>query len=402
MSSAHLRLGFVSARSLYEASDTTEGRFFTDAATARLLEALRSKFDHLTLAMSRNPEREPAHRYPVPLLSQDVLTMPYLPSTARGLPKALPCRRVLREVEARSHVLIVQLPFASPIALLGARRPRVYHLVHDVRAVARTSGWYSGPKRIAALAAAAGVDHFQRALIHGRRARLVANGRPLFEHYGTPPGCAVVSSTIHESEIMSVSRQRPANAPFRVLSVGYLRPEKGIDTLVQAFERLLDDLPMAELDIVGAQAPLERGVTDPLTRSVLDLGRKGTVRFLGHKAFGPELFQCFADADVLALPSLAEGTPRVLVEARAFGCPVVATTVGGNPTSVEHEVDGLLIPPRDPGALKTALLRLARDPALKTRLIAGGVERARRSTVEMFAHTLAEEAILAHATASGG
>jgi glycosyltransferase involved in cell wall biosynthesis len=81
----------------------------------------------------------------------------------------------------------------------------------------------------------------------------------------------------------------------------------------------------------------------------------------------------------------------VLVEARAFGCPVVATTVGGIPTSVDDGVDGVLVAPDDPAALAHALAAILDDEAFRTRLVAAGRERAARTTVESFAAILAEE-----------
>jgi len=81
----------------------------------------------------------------------------------------------------------------------------------------------------------------------------------------------------------------------------------------------------------------------------------------------------------------------VLIEARAFGCPVIGSRVGGIPTSIDDVVDGLLVPSEDIGALRDAILRLARDRAYREQLVAGGVRRARSSTVESFARVLAEE-----------
>src|SRR5262249_43266053 len=159
---------------------------------------------------------------------------------------------------------------------------------------------------------------------------------------------AVVSTTIRDHEIMSVPRQRPAGAPFRVLYIGHLRRAKGIDTLMDAFLRVLDQIPEAELVIAGPKDVVDHGMTEFLAERLAELGRKGAVRQLGYLNFGPELFQQYADADVLALPSRSEGTPRVLVEARAFGCPVIGTRVGGIPTSITDEVDGLLVPVDDP------------------------------------------------------
>jgi glycosyltransferase involved in cell wall biosynthesis len=322
---------------------------------------------------------------------KDCLLLPFLPSVGRGFHKVLSCRRVIREVERRSDAVIVQLPFAATLALLGANRPRVYHLCADIAGMARVSNAYGGYRRIPAVLAGSTFDHVQRRLVHASATRLVTNGEELRALYDHPPGRAVVSTTILDREIMSVRRQRPADAPFRVLFVGYLRMAKGIDTLIDAFNQVLDQIPNAELVIVGPDTIVDQGMSEVLKQGLSHLAQKGKVTRVGHVNFGPELFQQYADADLLALPSRSEGTPRVLVEARAFGCPVVATRVGGIPTSVSDGVDGLLVPPDDVAALRDAILRVARDRELHQRLVAGGLIRARASTVESFARAMLEE-----------
>lgn len=73
-------------------------------------------------------------------------------------------------------------------------------------------------------------------------------------------------------------------------------------------------------------------------------------------------------ADVFALPSLQEGLPLSLLEAMASGLPVVASAVGGIPTVIRNDANGLLVAAGDVAALRDALVRLADDPALRTRL----------------------------------
>jgi glycosyltransferase involved in cell wall biosynthesis len=70
---------------------------------------------------------------------------------------------------------------------------------------------------------------------------------------------------------------------------------------------------------------------------------------------------------------------------------VVGTRVGGIPTSIEDGEDGLIVPTEDSAALRDAILRIARDQNLREKLVAGGIRRARASTVEAFARTLAGE-----------
>ncbi len=66
-------------------------------------------------------------------------------------------------------------------------------------------------------------------------------------------------------------------------------------------------------------------------------------------------------ADVFVLNSTYEGLSHALVEAMALGTPVIATRVGGNPELIQHEVEGLLIPPQDDEALHWALMLVDQD-----------------------------------------
>jgi len=381
-------VGFVSARS----GSISDG-LWTEAGVGRLLDQWAGDCKQLTVALSLAPGKQRWHDHRLDEDKLNFLPLPWLPSIARGFHKAPQCKRVIRQVEKQSDVVIVQLPFAAPFALIGPQVPRVYHVCADVRQIAHTSPWYRGPKRMVALTASNTIDRLYRRLLHAPHTGVVTNGDDLLRAYRLEQGRSVVSSTLLASEVMSVPRSRPANAPFRVLFVGYLRHEKGIDTLFEAFDRLLDHLPDAQLCFVGSQNMEDRGMTEDVAEWVRRLQERGTVEFLGHREFGPELFQCFADADVLAVPSRSEGTPRVLIEARAFGCTVVASRVGGIPTSVSDEVDGLLVPPDDADSLSTALLRIAQDEEFRGRLIEAGIKRARSTTVESFANAIAEEAV---------
>lgn len=382
-----LRVGFVTARTYH-----SDNGLWTDAGLGRLLDTLRPWCGDFTAALCHSHDPQPLLDHRLQLADRDVLRLPDMPSIGRGFGKIASARRVIREVERRSDVVIVQLPFAATFALLGARRPRVYHVCADIWAFAQRSSRFTGWKRLPALGVGGTIDRVQAALFRRRDVRVVTNGEALRQHYRQPPGCAVVSTTILESEIGSASRRRPADAPWRVLFVGYLRYEKGIDLLVEALGRVLDEIPDAELEIVAGRDEAGRGMAAGFATALAALERRGTVRFLGHRNFGRELFQCFADADVLVVPSRTEGTPRVLIESRAFGCPVIGTSVGGIPTSITDGVDGLLVPPEDSAALADAILRLARDGDLRARLTAGGFERARCSTIERFGGELAGEA----------
>jgi glycosyltransferase involved in cell wall biosynthesis len=386
---SRLRLGVVSERSVF-----VDGGLWTGSGTGRLIDALAARCAGLTLAMSASPGRLAAHDHRLAVATEDLVPLPWVPSIARGFFQFRSMRRAIREVERRSDLLIVQLPFAASLALFRPRRPRVYNVYANVRTMVATSTYYRGPKRLAARAAAAALHAMQRRLIARPAARCVTHGDEILAQYGRAEGRAIVSSTVLDREVLSVPRRRPVDAPPRVLFVGFLRHEKGIDTLLAAFRLVQERWPTAELTIVGDTDTVDQGVADELAKAIATLPLPQAVSRLGQLSFGPELFQQYADADVLALPSRSEGTPRVLVEARAFGCPVVASRVGGIPTSVADGVDGLLVPPNDPAALAESLVRVLAEPALRRRLVEEGVRRARECTVEAYAGALLDEAAL--------
>ena len=125
------------------------------------------------------------------------------------------------------------------------------------------------------------------------------------------------------------------------------------------------------LAAVGAGDDLPR-----LQKLAADLGVTTAVRFLSNLS-KQELAACYARADIFALPSTGEGFGLVFLEAMAFARPIVAAAAGGSTDLVEHNVNGLLIPPRDQAALAKALDQLLRDPTLRSTLGQRGAEIAR-------------------------
>ncbi len=157
----------------------------------------------------------------------------------------------------------------------------------------------------------------------------------------------------------------PPEGPI-VGTVGRLVPIKGLEWLLKAAPRVLAEFPQAYFVIIGDGPML--GELRELT-SKLGIGPR--VVFLGAREDAPE---CLAALDLFVLPSLNEGMGRVLIEAMAVGCPVVATRVGGIPDVVTDRTTGLLVPPRDDRALAEAILTLLQD---RSRRVAYG-EAARR------------------------
>ena len=156
-----------------------------------------------------------------------------------------------------------------------------------------------------------------------------------------------------------------------VLSVGRLSKEKAHHQLLTAFARLAHaGFATASLAIAG-DGP-ERV---PLERLAARLGLEGRVHFVGHQ---PDVWPYYGAADVIAMPSDSEGSPIALLEAMSAAKPVVATRVGGIPEIIDDHRTGILVPPRDPGALADALAHVLRKPLLAARLGAQARETVRR------------------------
>ena len=98
-----------------------------------------------------------------------------------------------------------------------------------------------------------------------------------------------------------------------------------------------------------------------------------------------------ADADIFAFPSFHESFPLSILEALAAGLPIAATDVGGVADAVTEGDGGYLVPPRDAGAMQSALRRLISDPPLRARMGAWNRRRYEESfTVTAFGKRWAE------------
>lgn len=155
--------------------------------------------------------------------------------------------------------------------------------------------------------------------------------------------------------------------PLTVLFTGVLIPSKGVEVLLDAFERLVAQGVDARLELMGkwGDPAFERQCRERVQRA----GLEGRVSFLGVKRDREKLIH-FAACDVFCFPSYfeAESFGLVLVEAMQFAKPVVSTHWRGIPSVVEDGTNGFLVPVRDPAAVAERLAQLAADPVLRERM----------------------------------
>lgn len=168
---------------------------------------------------------------------------------------------------------------------------------------------------------------------------------------------------------------RKASGRIRFVAVSRLAGCKGIDYTIRAFERVVRELPDAELHIVG-HGPMR----DELEALAGKLGLHNNVVFYGRVG-EDEVINRLQNCDVFVQHSLEhsdgsrEGFGVSITEASACGLPVVVTRCGGIEDQVRDGQTGICVPQRDVGAMAEAMLKLARDQSLRERL--GKASRAR-------------------------
>lgn len=172
--------------------------------------------------------------------------------------------------------------------------------------------------------------------------------------------------------IFNPAPDAPASMPERdattLLFLGKLGDKKGTSDLLRAVGMLVPEFGAVRLmlggdgDVFAAKALAQR------------LGIEDSVEFLGWVG-GTHKQKLLERAAVFVLPSYSEGLPMGLLEAMAYGMPVVSTPVGGIPEAVTDGVEGFLVEPGDVEALADRLARLLREDVLRREMGAAGARK---------------------------
>jgi glycosyltransferase involved in cell wall biosynthesis len=155
----------------------------------------------------------------------------------------------------------------------------------------------------------------------------------------------------------------------RFLFCGQLIARKGVDILLQAFDRLVGNRLRVRLELVGRRADLDAmlAAISPAARDLVSYGG-----FQDPK----RLYEVYSRNHVFILPSRYDGWGVVVNQALGAGLPVIcSTTVGAGRDLVETGLNGFRVEPNDVEALGTAMERFAQDPTLAVRF--GAASRAR-------------------------
>jgi glycosyltransferase involved in cell wall biosynthesis len=231
----------------------------------------------------------------------------------------------------------------------------------------------------------------------------------LLEHaleFGLDPGKVIVSHWGVDTTFFCPDPARTGDdastatdartGPLRVVGVGHLHWVKGYEYAIQAVKRVREAGVEISYEILGRDA----GALQSVRTTVRDLGLEEQVIVRGACS-RTEVLAALRAADVFMLASLSEGRCTAKLEAMAVGVPVVVTDVGGMAEGLTDGVDAIVVPSRDPAALETALLDLARDPVRRRKIGEAGrkrvcadsdAEQSARLMVEQYQRLLSERA----------
>jgi D-inositol-3-phosphate glycosyltransferase len=198
-----------------------------------------------------------------------------------------------------------------------------------------------------------------------------------------PPG---VDLQLFQPQPRKAARERVGlnDDDLAVLFVGRIDPIKGIDTLVDAAELIVQQGRLAKAPvfvIIGGDVDEAGNPVGPLSKVATDIHDRGLgahFRLLGSWP-QDQLPVAYSAADVVAVPSRYESFGLVAVEALACGAPVVASRAGGLRYTIDEGLSGLLVRPQSPQALADGLIAVLGNTHLRD-----SMSRAARPSVERY------------------
>jgi glycosyltransferase involved in cell wall biosynthesis len=389
-----MRLAIVYHRPFYR--DPDGGLWEAEGSFSRYVESMARFVDEVYLIVPERRAAFPGEAYRLHAENVVLRPLPFydrLPAFYLALPRAI--GQLWQSLPA-CDLVNIRIPtylgvYAYALAKLR-KRPLFLIVVGDLAGVAE-SVRVDSLKRLAYRVYLAIEEWLQTRMVAG--APSFVNGQALYATYNRPGRRVLLTttSTIGDQDVLDrpdTGLGDPDHTPIRLLTVSRIDPRKGLRYLPAALADLVARGHDVRLTLVGPTVGrLGEDERDRVLASARELGVAERLDLPGARTL-PQVLALAREHDLFVLPTLpGEGVPRVLLEAMASGLPIVVSDVAGVPTLVQHEVNGLLVPPADPAAIADAVDRLIRDADLRRRLIATGNRAARAHTADSHARKIA-------------
>lgn len=167
---------------------------------------------------------------------------------------------------------------------------------------------------------------------------------------------------------------------FTFVFVGRIVRDKGINELIQAFDRLHLEHPQTRLVLVG---PREDNLDPVLPETLQRIDQGDGIEAVGRQS---EVRPFYTGADALVFPSYREGFPNVVIEAGAMGLPSIVTDINGSREIIINGENGIIVPPQDAEALYQAMKRFVEDDKMVKALAANARELVASRFEQGFVH----------------
>jgi len=160
---------------------------------------------------------------------------------------------------------------------------------------------------------------------------------------------------------------------FVIGNISHLRPEKGYDIFFEAIRLVKPQIPNLKVFAVGSVLPTEKEFVNRLKQFAKDKGIDENLVITGYVDNATDFVHMMDIACLTAVSN--EGFSNALLEEMTLGKAIIATDVGGNKEAIVDGESGIIIPPRDPEALASSILKLYHQPALRKRMGKAAVKR---------------------------
>jgi glycosyltransferase involved in cell wall biosynthesis len=193
-----------------------------------------------------------------------------------------------------------------------------------------------------------------------------------FAELGITDRLIIISNGVDVSQYRGPAEKSHSGRVRRLAYLGRLVRAKGIFEAIEAIEILRSDERFSEIELSIAGSGPAR---EEIERYVGDHGLGSCVKLVGS-IFGSDKVRFLREADVFVFPSYQEGLPYAILESLAAGTPIIASRVGGIPDIVVDRVHGILINPKDPGEIVSAVRELEQSKDTLREMSRNCVERA--------------------------
>ena len=388
-----MRLAIVYHRPYYQ--DRDGGLWEAEGSFSRYVESMARFVDEIQLIVPQRQQPFEGEAYRLRAENVVLRPLPFydgLVTFYRRLPVAL-----LHLYRTLPQCDVVNLRIPTPFGVYAyalsklLRKPLFLLVVGDLAGVS-SSVKVNSPKRAAYKVYLAIEEWLQERMV--AHAPSFVNGQALYQKYHRPDRRVLLTttSTISDKDVID----RPDTGigttdrrPIRLLTVSRIDPRKGLRYLPPAIDELVRRGHDVRLTIVGPTVgKMGAEERDRVVATADALGIGDRIDFIGARTL-PQVLALGREHDLFVLPTLpGEGVPRVLLEAMASGMPIVVSDVAGVPTLVQHEINGLLVPPAEPVAIADAVDRLIRDGDLRRRLVSIAHRSALAHTADSHARKL--------------